>query len=165
LSYKDDKFKKAVEESTNEEMAMWRCPNVSHSCWRKAHSFYIERGLWGKEGSPPTAKDNDEEFRAHGVKVSAVLYKNKEDWMLKHKLISKKGGTRGRKSKKRPTSSTAEPSTRKTKQRRRNEKTSAGSTSDNAAGRVSGNVVNETNSDNGSSDNDELQLVTQRVNV
>ena len=154
---------------------MWRCPNVSDSCWSKAHTFYIERGLWGLGSTTPTSTNDQKSFRHHGVKVSSVLYKNREDWMLEHKLIAKKGGTHGRKSTKRRTTSTAEPSTRKTKRRRQNhEKTLASSTIDNV--RVSGNMADKTNSyKNGSSDDDDesnashdsllLKQVTQHVAV
>jgi hypothetical protein len=55
------------------------------------------------------------------VKVSSELYQKKEDWMLQHQLISQKGGTRGRKSTKRPNASTTETSTQKPKRRRQNE--------------------------------------------
>ncbi len=48
-----------------------------------------------------------------------VLYENKEDWMLKYRLITKKGGTRGRKPQKRP----AEPSTVQGKRRRQQNET------------------------------------------
>ena len=156
LSYSIDKFKNAVETSTETELAMWRCPDVSDSCWRKAHSFYIVRGLWGEESKLPGSNDH-KTFRHHGVKVSSILYKNREDWMLKHNLISKKGGTRGRKSRKRQTTSTAgEPSsTTKTKRRRQNhEKPSAASTTTDTV-RVSGNMVDETHNDNCRSDDDE----------
>jgi hypothetical protein len=102
LSYKDKYFKNAVEKSTKEELAMWRCQNVSDSCWSKAHYFYIEKGLWGKTSTSQTTNDHNA-FRHHGVKISSELYKSKEDWMLRHQLISQKGRTRGRKSRKRPT--------------------------------------------------------------
>ena len=126
-SYKSDKFQNAVETSTDEELAMWRCPKVSDSCWSKAHSFYIRKGLWGQGNAPPVTS-NHKAFRHHGVKVSSELYKNKEDWMLKHGLISKKGGTRGRKSQKRKATSTAEPSTTRTRKRRRPNETTAKNT-------------------------------------
>lgn len=100
LSFKNEDFKTAVEGSTKDELELWRCPNSSDSCWRKAHSFYIPRGLWGQDATPTTT--NARKITTKGVKVSSVLYQNREDWMLRHKLISKKGGTRGRKSKKRP---------------------------------------------------------------
>jgi hypothetical protein len=100
LSYKDKNFQNAVEQSTNEELAIWRCPNVSDSCWIKAHHFYIDKGLWGKTSTSLPPNDH-KAFRHHGVKVSSELYKSKQDWMLRHQLISKKARTRGRKSRKR----------------------------------------------------------------
>jgi hypothetical protein len=41
LSYINKKFENAVNNSTEEELSMWRCPDVNGSCWSKAHSFYI----------------------------------------------------------------------------------------------------------------------------
>jgi len=128
MSYKDNKFKNAVETSTREELAMWRCPDVSSSCWSKAHSFYIASCLWGQQiTAPPSSTNDSQAFRLHGVKISSAIYKNKEDWMLRHMLISKKGGTRGRKSKRllpsTHTTDSKEPSTRKTKRRRQKETT------------------------------------------
>ena len=119
--YKNKKFEIAVHESTNEELAMWRCSKVSDSCWSKAHHFYIRKGLWGQESAQPTGNDQQLTFRHHGVRLSSDLYKNKEDWMLRHRLISTKGGTRGRKSRKRkPTTEAKQSTTRQTKRRRGN---------------------------------------------
>lgn len=175
FSYGNEKFKNAVEASTETELAMWRCPNVSESCWRKAHSFYIVKGLWGQESKLPGSNDHHKTFRHHGVKVSSILYKNREDWMLKHNLISKKGGTRGRKSTKRQTTSTGAEetsSTTKRKRRRQNhEKPPAACTTIDTV-RVSGNMGNETHNHNLSSDDDEegddsvlRQARTQQVSV
>ena len=162
-SYKDDKFQTAVEKSTNEELAMWRCPEFSDSCWSKAHSFYIAKGLWGGQGNAPPVTSDHKAFRHHGVKVSSALYKNKEDWMLRHGLISKKGGTRGRKSQKRKTTSTTEqPSTTQTRKRRRRNETTT---------KITTTQDDELNSEHISSDNDGsdasldsllLQQVTQQ---
>jgi hypothetical protein len=105
LSYINDKFEKAVNNSTEEELSMWRCPDVNGSCWSKAHSFYIERGLWKKPSQSQRKKDGDIS-QVHAVKLSCKLYQNKEDWMLKHALISRKNGKPGRKSRKRPTAPT-----------------------------------------------------------
>jgi hypothetical protein len=76
--------------------------------------------------------------------------------MLQHELISKKGGTRGRKPKKQRSTSTADPSlTTKTKRGRQHcEKASATSTIPDTV-RVSGNKIDKTHIDNRSSDNDE----------
>ena len=54
LAYADDKFKTAVEVSTQEELALWKCPDTSMSCWSKAHTFYGLRGLWGQKTTTPT---------------------------------------------------------------------------------------------------------------
>jgi hypothetical protein len=130
------------------EMAMWRCPNVSDSCWTKAHSFYIERGLWRQSTkATTTTKDHTNIFRHHGVKVSSMLYKNKEDWMLKHGLISKKGGTRGRKSKKQATTGTTEPTTKQLRTQRRQNITTTTS-----AATTRGSNSDYTGSDNDNSD-------------
>ena len=119
--YKNKKFEIAVHESTNEELAMWQCPKVSDLCWSKAHHFYIRKGLWGQESAQTTGNDQKITFRHHGVKLSSNLYKNKEDWMLRHGLISNKGGTRGRKSRKRkPTTMAQQSTTQRTKRRRGN---------------------------------------------
>ena len=123
---------------------MWRCPKVSDSCWSKAHSFYIRKVLWG-QGNAPTITSDHKAFRHHGVKVSSVLYKNKEDWMLKHGLISKKGETHGRKSQKRQATSTAEPSTTRTRKRRRLNETTA---------KITTTQDDEINSDHMRSDHD-----------
>ena len=171
MSYKNEKFQNAVAKSTDKELAMWRCPDVSDSCWSKAHSFYIQQGLWG-QGSPVATTNDNKTFRHHGVKVSSMLYKKKEDWMLKHRLISKKGGTRGRKSMKQTTSSTTEPSTSQPKKRQRqNEITNTDITSNVA--KVSGGTVDDTNSDNWTNCDDasdqshdsRLPQITQQVAV
>ena len=41
LSYGNENFKNAVEVSTETELAMWRCPNVSESCWRMEKSAFF----------------------------------------------------------------------------------------------------------------------------
>jgi len=98
-SFSNDKYKNAVLASTDEELSLWRCPAESMSCWIKAHSFYIERGLWGQSNTSTTT-NNKQNFRHCGVRISSELYQNKEEWMVKHGLINTKGAPRGRKSKK-----------------------------------------------------------------
>jgi hypothetical protein len=160
-AYINDNFKNAVEKSTEEEMAMWRCPDVSDSCWTKAHSFYIERGLWRPSTkAATTTKDHTNLFRHHGVKVLSMLYKNKEDWMLKHGLISKKGGTRGRKSKKQTTTGTTEPTTKQLRtQRRQNKTTTTPATT--TRGSNSDYMGSDDDNSEGSLDNDLFNKVTQ----
>jgi hypothetical protein len=144
--------------STKEELSMWRCPDVNGSCWSKAHSFYIERGLWKKPSQSQKKKDGDIS-QVHAVKLSCKLYQNKEDWMLKHALKSRKAGKPGRQSRKRPTAPTRmeADAASTTRRKRRNVATTTTNVEDDAAGvsgetGVSSETVNKESCDNYDSD-------------
>jgi hypothetical protein len=160
-SFTNKKFQNAVEKSTKEELAMWRCPMDTDSCWSKAHAFYIGRGLW-RQGSLPNANDVTT-FRHHGVKITSTLYKNKEDWMLKHGLISKKGGTRGRKSQKRQT--VAEQSTTQETKRRRQNITTTPTTATRLCQGNSDHMGSDNEGSDKSIDSCMMQQVTQHATV
>ena len=172
-SYVNAQFQNAVENSTEQELSKWRCPYVNDSCWKKAHSFYIERGLW-KKPSTSRRKSHDVISQVNAVKLSSILYQNKEDWMLKHHPISRKGAKPGRKSRKRPTTATTMEAAESTTKRRHRNKAStttnadAPTTNDDDTSGVMAETVNKQGSettDSDSKDDSYLNEVTQRVNV
>jgi len=75
----------------------WYCPDMAATCWQKAHQFYIPRGAWGRK--PTIRRDSQDCPKPNGVAVSSDIYKKRQTWLYKNKLITKQPRKRGRKSK------------------------------------------------------------------
>ena len=112
--------------------------------------------------------------QGNAVKISSILYQNKEDWKLNHHLISRKGAKPGRKSTKRPTTATTTEATETTtKKRHRNiasttTNADAPTTNDDDTGGVMAEALNEQGSETNDSDTEDdsyLNQITQRANI
>ena len=86
-------FKLVSAASAEDSLFQWYCPNLSATCWQKAHKFYIPKGLWGK--SQGGLADRFGCPRARGFAISSQIYKLRNEWLLEMGLIDKLPRKRG----------------------------------------------------------------------
>ena len=78
--YKYRKGFEALINSSPADSLGWLCPNTDMSCWEKAHSFYIPKGLFGKIEEVPMEMEDENRHRSVRTKPSSQLQKLKDAW-------------------------------------------------------------------------------------